>query len=370
MKAGGRLPLSYVVPLKAKDDEDWPGLASYLGRLGDHVAEVVLVDGSAEELFERHGRDAGGRWRHLRPDPAYDFAMGKVDGVTTGVLAAREELVVIADDDVRYGPAELRRVVELLRSAEVVRPQNYFDPLPWHAALDTGRTLLNRVWTGEEFSPGDFPGTLAIRRSAFEAIGGYDGDVIFENLELMRTVSAAGGRVVTPLDLYVRRLPPTTAHFRSQRIRQAYDDFAIPVRMALWLGVVPALGAAFAARRPAAIAAAGAAIAGIAEAGRRRAGGTRFFPASGSLLAPAWVLERGLSSWAALYRRATLGGIPYAGRVVPRAANSTALLRARVGGRIEARAARGLEADELVGPVAERVGAGPAAPADRDDPAA
>jgi glycosyl transferase family 21 len=369
MKAGARLPLSYVVPIKAKDAQGWPELASYLHRLEDHVSEIVVVDGSPEELFQRHSRDAGGRWRHLRPDSSYDFAMGKVNGVTTGVLAAREELVVIADDDVRYRPAELRRVAELLGSADLVRPQNYFEPVPWHAALDTGRTLLNRVWTGEEFSPGDFPGTLAIRRSTFEATGGYDGDVIFENLELMRTVRAAGGRVTTPLDLYVRRLPPTTAHFRSQRVRQAYDDFAIPVRMALWLAAVPALASALARRRFGLLAAVGGAVASVAEAGRRRAGGSAVFPAIASLLAPAWVLERGLSSWAALYRRATLGGIPYAGRVVPRAANSTALLRSRVGGRIEPGAAGRAKADQLVGAVAEGVGAGAPAAAHRDDPA-
>ena len=37
---------------------------------------------------------------------------------------------------------------------------------------------------------------------------------------------------LTPLDLYVARAPPSAAHFRSQRVRQAYDDFAIPARMA------------------------------------------------------------------------------------------------------------------------------------------
>src|SRR4029079_2928969 len=113
-------------------------------------------------------------------------------------------------------------------------PQNYFDPLPWHARVDAARSLLNRVHSGDrELGSGDFPGTLGVRREAFVACGGYDGDVIFENLELMRTIEAAGGRVATPLDLYVRRLPPTTAHFISQRVRQAYDDFALPVRMAV-----------------------------------------------------------------------------------------------------------------------------------------
>src|SRR5689334_24505275 len=54
------------------------------------------------------------------------------------------------------------------------------------------------------------------------------------------------GVVTSPLDLYVARRPPTAEHFLSQRVRQAYDDFAIPPRMAAWLGVLPALGLALA----------------------------------------------------------------------------------------------------------------------------
>src|SRR5204862_3284412 len=154
-----------------------------------------------------------------------------------------------------------------------------FDPLPWHARWDTARTLLNRSLGA------DFPGTLAVRRSSLLGAGGYDGDVIFENLELMRTIRAAGGSVVSPLDLYVARRPPSAEHFLSQRVRQAYDDFAIPARMAAWLGVLPALGLALARgrRREAAVAAAG--LVGMAEVGRRRAGGSRHFPASASALA-------------------------------------------------------------------------------------
>src|SRR5205085_6247973 len=130
-----------------------------------------------------------------------------VAGVHTGVAAARHERVVLADDDVRYGPEQLARVAALLEAHDLVQPQNVFDPLPWHARWDTARTLLNRALGA------DFPGTLGVRRSRFIAMGGYSGDVIFENLELIRTVEASGGTTLSALDLYVRRLPPTSARF-------------------------------------------------------------------------------------------------------------------------------------------------------------
>jgi hypothetical protein len=373
------LPLSYVLPLRWSTDEDWSELESYLRRLAPSVAEVIVVDGCEPGLFERHVAALRDLARVVAPDPELHFAMGKVNGVTSGVLAARSERVVIADDDVRYDAEALRRVAQLLDDAEVVRPQNFFDPLPWHARLDTGRALLNRVHTGDrEFPVGDFPGTLGVRRSAFVATGGYDGDVIFENLELMRTVAAAGGRVLTPLGLYVRRLPPSAAHFRSQRIRQAYDDLGIPARLAAELAVLPLAGLALATGRRRALASGAALIATAAELGRRRAGGRRHFPATSSLLAPVWLAERGISVWLALLSRALRGGIPYAGRIVPRAVTPMVVLRRRLGGRIVqerlddglalggegvrvAVSSRGTEPGDLVGPVAERMD--PRAPA-------
>jgi hypothetical protein len=363
---GERIPISYVLPLRWEDDSRWPELRAYLRGISALLEEVLVVDGSPHGIFEAHAADLEGTCRHVAPDPSLDFRMGKVTGVTTGVLAARHQRVVIADDDIRYDEAGLQRVAAMLDAADLVRPQNHFDPLPWHARLDTARTLLNRVLTGDrEFPVGDFPGTLAIRRSVFLATGGYDGDAMFENLELMRTVYASGGRIATPLDLYVRRIPPTNAHFRSQRVRQAFDDFAVPRRMAFFLALPPLVAVAAFRRWWRALFAGAAGIATVAEAGRRRAGGRSRFPASASVLAPLWALERGLSAWLAVQRRLQLGGVRYAGSVVPLAANSVAELRRRHGGLDLSAATLGPEPDHLVGPVAERVDPGAPAAADR-----
>lgn len=320
--------LSYLLPLRWAEPGPIEELAAYLRGLGDEVDEILVVDGSPSPVFELHAAALRGFARHLRPHSDLDFGMGKVDGVVTGVRECRHERVVVADDDVRYEPAALRRVAELLDKADLVRPQNYFDDLPWHARWDSARSLLNRVFTGDPAFPvGDFPGTLAVRRSAFLAAGAYDGDALFENLELMRTIRAAGGRVLTPLDLYVARRPPSTEHFLSQRVRQAYDDFAMPGRLAAFLAVGPLALLAGRGRRRWLGAAAATSI-GVAELGRRRAGGAARFPLSGSLLAPAWVAERAVCAWLALGARLR-GGARYGDGRLPLAANSMRRLRRR-----------------------------------------
>lgn len=349
----GEVRASYVLPIRWTDDEGLDDLTGYLRRLPGWV-ELIVVDGSPDPVFERHAGALGSLGRHLRPDPDLATPMGKVGGVLTGVRVASHEAIVIADDDVRYDQGALIRAVLMLGVADCVRPQNYFEPLPWHARWDTARILLNRSFGA------DFPGTLAVRRSTLLEAGGYDGDVIFENLELTRTIRAFGGIVISPLDLYVARRPPSTEHFLAQRVRQAYDDFAIPGRMATWLLALPGLGVAVRRRQWRAPLAAAATAIALAELGRRRSGGRRRFPVSSSLLAPGWILERAACSWLAVRDRLVHGGVPYGETVVPRAASSKRALRRRFAdGRQRAGRdrlpARSSEADELVGSVAERL---------------
>lgn len=325
----GDLAVSYVLPLRWAEPGPIDELAGYLRSIAPHVEEILVIDGSPPPLYAKHAAALRGVARHLPPHPDLDFRMGKVNGVLSGVRECSGELVVLADDDVRYDPPSLRRAVEMLGDADLVRPQNYFDELPWHARWDSARSLLNRVFTGDPTFPvGDFPGTLAVRRGTLLAVGGYDGDALFENLELMRTIRAAGGTVRTPLDLYVARRPPSASHFFSQRVRQAYDDFAIPARIGAFLCLGPLAARSLQRGHLRPVIAASLVTIGAAEAGRRRAGGAPRFPFSASLLAPAWVAERSLCAWLALAAKLR-GGVPYGGGRLRHSATSMRRLRSR-----------------------------------------
>jgi hypothetical protein len=320
--------LSYILPIRSRGgDEEPEELTEYLAWLAERT-DLIIVDGSEPSSFLSHG-DLWARFAtHVPPAEDIQCANGKVRGVLTGLRLATQEGVVIADDDVRYDDETLAQMGQLLAQADLVRPQNYFDPLPWHARWDTARMLLNRA-VGS-----DFPGTLGVRRSFLRAIGGYDGDVLFENLELIRTVTAAGGYVVDAPSLFIRRRPPTFARFIEQRPRQAYDDWAQPLRFASFLATAPAVAAAIARRRPRLLVlGAGSAIL-AAGFGRGRNRGREVFDRLSPLFAPLWLVERAALSWLALIRRVTSRGCPYAGTVIRRAANPPRVLRRRLRSRL------------------------------------
>lgn len=311
-----RLDAEYILPLRWTDDTGLDELTAYLTRL-ERWIDVTVVDGSDAALFAAHARTFPAGVRHLAPS-IVEGLNGKARGVLSGLKASRHEIVVTADDDVRHDRATLRALLYEVRDADLVAPQNVFEPRPWHARWDTARSLINRA------TRGDYPGTYALRCRALPR--GYGVDALFENLEMERTVRAGGGRVRHCHDLYVVRRPPSARRFWSQRVRQAYDSLAQPRRLMLELSAAPT---AFALRRHPGILCLLAAIAvGAAEIGRRRARGDAVFARTAALWAPLWTAERAVTSWIALAMRAT-GGVPYAGRRVLRAATPLRVLRRR-----------------------------------------
>lgn len=307
------MSVDYILPLRwdaETSKRELAAMTAYLSRLGGW-ADVVVVDGSPDRIFAEHHRAWSSIVRHLPADGT---------PVPTGVRATRAPRIVIADDDVRYGERELAEVVRRLDRAGIVVPQNHFQPLPWHARWDTARSLLNRALGT------DYPGTLAVRRELIA--DGYRDDVLFENLELLRTVVARGGTVERARDVFVERRPPTVQHFWSQRIRQAYESQAQPARLAVELALLPGLLAQN--RAPKGYLVWAAAAVALAARGRHAAGGRAVYGPTAPLWAPAWVAERAVASWIALVWRAA-GGVPYAGGRLRHAASSVHELRARLG---------------------------------------
>ncbi len=325
---------TYVLPIRRATFRVDDDLTTYLSTLL-RLVPVIVADGSPPDVFAQHAAAWPPGITHLAIDPDRRADLnGKVAGVVTALRRVHTSKAVIADDDVRYDGFTLRRLARLLDDADVVLPQNVFDPVPWHALLDGGRTLIARA-TG-----GDWPGTIGVRMRAYRVAGGYDGDVLFENLELVRTMRVTGARVARADDLFVPRRPPTARHYLEQRVRQAYDELARPARMAAQLLVAPALILALARHGQRTWPLFAAASIALAEAGRRRASGARVFSPAMSAAAPLWVLERAVTSWMALGLRAASGGVRYSNGTLRTAANAERALRARYGdGRRRARRA-------------------------------
>ncbi|GMA86070.1 hypothetical protein GCM10025868_13200 [Angustibacter aerolatus] len=140
-----RLDAEVVIPVRwdrlpaAEHAAEVEAMAGYLRGLSG-LADVTVVDGSCPDRFAEHARAWAPSARHVAPTGGTAVGVnGKVVGAMTGVLLARHERVVLADDDVRYDRDTLTQVVRLLDDADLVRPQNVFSQWPWHARWDGAR---------------------------------------------------------------------------------------------------------------------------------------------------------------------------------------------------------------------------------------
>jgi hypothetical protein len=326
---------SYLLPiLRARFDRvETEEFAAYFRLLRSAGCEVLVVDGSASDVFQAHAEIWGDLCRHLVPDRKYTYLNGKVNGVHTGVDHASCEPIILADDDIRYTACDIERMCRLLDSFEMVRPQNFLSPLPWWARVETARILINRG----TLRAGDYPGTCGFRRSVLQRIGPYDGDVLFDNEEIVRHFAINNVNIKYALDFFVLKRPPRLAKWLEQRPRQAYEDFVMRAKTGVFLSVLPTL-VLLAISLGATAAVIFAVIISLISVllscrGLVRNRAYKFFPRYSFVWAPVWILERSISVYWALYWRLRYGGYPFGTRLLSKGTGDAWI----AGGRIQSR---------------------------------
>jgi hypothetical protein len=150
-------------------------------------------------------------------------------------------------------------------------------------------------------------------------VGHYDGDVLFDNEEIVRHFRFKGARIKYARDFFLLKLPPTFSKWIEQRPRQAYEDFVMRAKTLFFLSlpIVLALTTLNAGWSLTLIYIVLIAIGSVITAACGLTdGAVRFFPRSIVLYAPLWIAERSISTYWALYWYFTRGGYPFGDKVV------------------------------------------------------
>ena len=288
---------------------------TYFSMLAASGCEVLVIDGSPPEVFAEYEKPWKNSCHHSPVDSQYKYLNGKVNGIHTGVAIAEHDRIILADDDIRYTPDDVRRMADLLEDYELVRPQNYFQPLPVWACMEAARMLINRCWIAE----GDYSGTLGVRRNAMLRVGHYDGDVLFDNEEIVRHFRLKGAKIKYARDFFLLKLPASFSKWIEQRPRQAYEDFVMRAKTLFFLSLPVTLILTYwsAGWRLSLIYAAIISIGSVITAAcGLNDGATRFFPLSTIFYAPLWIAERSVSTYWALYWYFTRGGYPFGDKLL------------------------------------------------------
>jgi hypothetical protein len=330
-------PCTYLLPIRRTrfSATEAAEFAEYFRVLHGAGWDVLVVDGSPPPVFEQNHQAWSAICRHEPVDRCFGYLNDKVNGIHTGVDLATTEKIILADDDIRYSPSQIDRVCELLDNFDVVRPQNFLRPLPWWARMEAARMLINRA----TLRTADYPGTCAFRRSTMLRVGHYDGDVLFDNEEIIRHFAREGAAINYATNLFVQKAPPRFQKWIEQRPRQAYEDFGLRIKtgiflclplLAVFVGCVAGWKGFFIYLLALSLIAVA-----LAAAGRLRGTAGRYFPWSICLFAPLWIVERTLSTYWALYWHFAHGGYPFGDKVLSRGIGRDWIS----GGRVAAEAA-------------------------------
>jgi hypothetical protein len=309
---------TYLLPIRRSTftEVEARDFVGYFEQLRAADCEVIVVDGSPPEVFAEHRALWTPLARHEQVDRRFGFLNDKVNGIHTGVELSSCEKIVLADDDIRYTAANLEKMRALLDDFEMVRPQNFLSPLPWWARMESARMLINRA----TLRIADYPGTCAFLRSTMLRVGHYDGDVLFDNEEIVRHFARTGAKICYAIDFFVQKRPPTLRKWKEQRPRQAYEDFGLRAKTALFLAlpvaiVLSAIAAGVAGFFLAVMLISICGIA-LACAGGARGEASEYIPAWTCLYAPLWIFERSFSTYWAVYWYFRHGGYPFGDKLL------------------------------------------------------
>jgi ceramide glucosyltransferase len=202
-------PVSILKPLKGVDPEIWESSCSHCEQDYPQFQLIFGVSDPADPVIEVV-RKLQAKYPNLPIDLIVcDRVLGaniKVSNLVQMLPAARHEMLLVNDSDIRVPSDYLRKVITPLRDASV----GLVTCLYRGVAAPTLGSHLEAVGIGTDFVPGvlsarflekglhfGLGSTLAFRRRDLEAIGGFEPllDYLADDYELGRRIASTGKKV-------------------------------------------------------------------------------------------------------------------------------------------------------------------------------
>jgi ceramide glucosyltransferase len=226
-------PVSILKPLKGLEREAYENLASFCRQDYPEYEILFAVDDardSAVPIIERLIRDFPRVPIRLLVGSAITGSNNKVAKLCRLLPAARHELLVMSDSDIRVNPDYLRCVVSPFRDPSMGAVTCLYlgmtEPNLWSELEDLNltadflpSTLVARKLEGVNFALG---ATIAVTRTRLAEIGGFEvlGDCAADDRELGRRMAARGYRVeLTPCAVQTLCASSTAREFFLHHLR-------------------------------------------------------------------------------------------------------------------------------------------------------
>ena len=229
-------PVSILKPLKGVDPELWESFCSHCEQDYPEFQLIFGVSDPADPAVEVVRKLQAKYPKVLIELIVCDRVLGaniKVSNLAQMLPAARHELLLVNDSDIRVPPDYLRKVITPLADASVGLVTCLYSGTASPVASPTLGSRLEALGISTDFVPGvlsarflekglhfGLGSTLAFRRRDLEAIGGFEAllDYLADDYELGRRIASTGKKVELSAATVVTSLPVYTLRqfFRHQ----------------------------------------------------------------------------------------------------------------------------------------------------------
>jgi ceramide glucosyltransferase len=229
-------PVSILKPLKGVDPEIWESFCSHCEQEYPKFQLIFGVSDPADPAIEVV-RNLQAKYPNLPIELIVcDRVLGaniKVSNLAQMLPAARHELLLVNDSDIRVPPDYLRKVITPLADASVGLVTCLYRGVASPTARPTLGSRLEALGISTDFVPGvlsarflerglhfGLGSTLAFRRRDLESIGGFEAllDYLADDYELGRRIASTGKKVELSAAAVTTFLPAYTLRqfFRHQ----------------------------------------------------------------------------------------------------------------------------------------------------------
>ena len=221
-------PVSILKPLKGVDPEIWESFCSHCERAYPHFQLIFGVSDPADPAIEVV-RKLQAKYPNLPIELIVcDRVLGaniKVSNLVQMLPAARHELLLVNDSDIRVPADYLRKVIAPLTDASVGLVTCLYLGVASPTARPTLGSRLEALGISTDFVPGvlsarflerglhfGLGSTLAFRRRDLEAVGGFEAllDYLADDYELGRRIASTGKKVELSVAAVTTFLPAYT----------------------------------------------------------------------------------------------------------------------------------------------------------------
>jgi poly-beta-1,6 N-acetyl-D-glucosamine synthase len=194
--------VSIIVPAYNESEVIENALASLLELRYPYYEIIAVDDGSTDDTYQRMRRFEGNHYG-VRVSVHRKENSGKADTLNYGIRHSRAPIVVCMDSDSRLTPDCLRYAIRhfddphvgaVAGNVKVINRNNIWTKLQALEYIEG----LNIVRKAQAFfrSVNVIPGPMGIfRRSALEAVGGYDSDTYAEDFDLTVKILSEGWKI-------------------------------------------------------------------------------------------------------------------------------------------------------------------------------